>query len=134
MDFFEPRISHDTVEFWEGCREHKLLIKRCSNCGKLIWPAGWLCSECLCDEGKTVEVAPEGTLYSYIVMHKPFHPSLSDKVPYVVAAVDLDDGVRILTNIMDCDIDTLHCGVRVGIDFADSENYSRPIAYIKGEK
>ena len=66
-------------------------------------------------------------------MYKPFHPSLADKVPYVVAAVDIADGVRIIANILDCDIEKLCCGDSVVIDFADAETYSRPIARIKGE-
>lgn len=133
MEFFEPRISCDTAAFWEGCKEHKLVFKKCSNCGKVIWPASFVCPECLCDKGEAVELAPEGTLYSYVVMHKPFHPSLADKVPYVVAAVDLAEGVRISANILDCDVEALRCGQKVAIDFADSETYSRPIARIKGE-
>ena len=133
MEFFEPRISCDTAEFWAGCKEHKLIFRKCSNCGKVIWPAGYLCPDCLCEKSESVELAPEGALYSYVVMHKPFHPSLADKVPYVVAAVDLADGVRIIANILDCDIERLRCGDSVVIDFADAETYSRPIAHIKGE-
>lgn len=132
MEFFEPRMNADTVAFWEGCRAHELRFQRCKACGHVRWPAAYLCPECLSNETETTVLPPEGTLYSYVVMHKPFHPSVTDKVPYVVATVDLNDGVRILTNLVDCDPEKLRCGDKVVIDFADSETYSRPIARLKG--
>ena len=50
LDFFAPRISADTKMFWEGCKEHKLEIQRCKKCGKLRWPAAFLCPDCLTDD------------------------------------------------------------------------------------
>lgn len=133
MEFFEPRINADAAGFWEGCREHTLRFQRCRCCGHVRWPAAYLCPECLSSDTELIQLPPEGVLYSYVVMHKPFHPSVADKVPYVVATVDLQDGVRILTNLVDCDPATLRCGDKVRIDFVDSETYSRPVARKKGE-
>lgn len=133
MEFFEPRIHADTAAFWEGCREHKLRFQRCRCCGHVRWPAAYLCPECLSSDAELVELPREGVLYSYVVMHKPFHPSVEDKVPYVVATVNLAEGVRILTNLVNCDPETLHCGDKVHIDFEDSETYSRPVARKEGE-
>lgn len=132
MEFFEPRINADAAPFWEGCREHKLRFQRCRCCGHVRWPAAYLCPECLSSDTEWVELPREGVLYSYVVMHKPFHPSVADKVPYVVVTVDFPEGVRILTNLVDCDPAKLRCGDRVCIDFEDSETYSRPIARKKG--
>lgn len=133
MAFFEPRINADAASYWNGCREHKLQFQRCKVCGKLRWPAAYLCPDCLSEETELMEVPAEGKLYSYVVMYKPFHPSVADKVPYVVATVDLSCGVRILTNMFDCQLEQLCCGADVIVDFEDSENYSRPIACLKGE-
>ena len=113
MEFFEPRINADAAGFWEGCREHTLRFQRCRCCGHVRWPAAYLCPECLSSDTEMTQLPPEGVLYSYVVMHKPFHPSVADKVPYVVATVDLQDGVRILTNLVDCDPATLRCGDKV---------------------
>ena len=133
MEFFEPRINADTAAFWEGCRAHELRFQRCRCCGHVRWPGAYLCPECLSSETEMTVLPAEGELYSYVVMHKPFHPSVADKVPYVVATVDLQDGVRILTNLVDCDPATLRCGDKVSIDFVDSETYSRPVARKKRE-
>ena len=128
MEFFEPRISEDTKAFWEGCRAHQLRFQRCKTCGKVRWPAGYLCPECLSEDDEYVELPTHGVLYSYIVMRKPFHPSLKEKVPYTVATVDLENGVRILANIPNDDMDGIRCGDPVTIEWCDSEVYSRPIA------
>ena len=127
-DFFAPRVNQDNQAFWEGCRNHELRFQRCKVCGRLRWPAGYVCPHCLSTEVEIATLAPEGTLYSFVVMQKPFHPSVADKVPYIVATVDLTDDIRILANIFDCDPATLHCGDKVTIDFMDSDSYSRPIA------
>lgn len=134
MDFFEPRINPDTAAFWEGCRAHELCFQKCSKCGKVRWPASYLCPDCLSEAHELVRLSPEGKLYSYVIMRKPFHPSLADKIPYVVATVDLKDGVRILANILDWEPDKLRCGADVLIDWHDSETYSRPIARLKGDE
>ena len=131
MEFFAPRISADTEAFWKGCREHKLMVGKCNCCGRLIWPASFICPDCLSSNNEMVELAPEGTLYSYVIMYKHFHPSLESYTPYVVAAIDLKDGIRIEANILEWDPQSLKCGAQVDIDFEDSETYSRPIARLK---
>lgn len=132
MEFFEPRINMDTAAFWEGCRNHELRFQRCKKCGKVRWPGAYLCPDCLSEETELCVLPPEGKLYSYVVMHKPFHPSVADKVPYAVATVDLAEGVRILANIAENDMEGLRCGAPVTIEFEDSETYSRPVARLKG--
>ena len=127
-DFFEPRISADTKAYWEGCRAHELRFQRCKCCGRLRAPAAYLCPECLSEENELVTLPNEGTLYSYIVMRKPFHPSLAEKVPYVVAAVDLTEDIRILANMEMSELEGLRCGDKLEIGWYDSETYSRPIA------
>lgn len=133
MEFFEPRINMDAAAFWEGCRDHELRFQRCKACGKVRWPAAYLCPECLSGETELVTLPPEGKIYSYVVMHKPFHPSMAEKVPYVVATVELEEGVRILANMAGGDISGLRCDAPVTIEFADSGTYSRPVARLKGE-
>lgn len=132
MEFFEPRINADAAPFWEGCRCHELRFQRCGKCGKIRWPASFLCPDCLSGETEMVVLPTEGVLYSYVVMQKPFHPDVADKVPYVVATVDLGNDVRILTNLVDADLDQIRCGDPVTIDFIDSASYTRPVARCRG--
>lgn len=133
-DFFAPRISADTKVYWDGCKEHKLCVQRCKKCGRLRIPASYVCPDCLSTETEITEMAPTGTLYSYVVMNRAFHPSVQEKIPYIVATIDLTENVRILANMFDVDPDTLRCGAPVTIEFADSEGYSRPIARLKEDE
>ena len=114
LDFFAPRISADTKTFWEGCKEHKLEIQRCKKCGKLRWT-------------EMQEMSGEGTLYSYVTFQKAFHPSVQDKVPYTVGVVEMEGGVRIISNIVDCEPEQLACNKRVKMKWMDCEEYTKPV-------
>lgn len=127
LDFFAPRISADTKMFWEGCKEHKLEIQRCKKCGKLRWPAAFLCPDCLSSETEMKEMSGDGTLYSYVTFQKAFHPSVQDKVPYTVGVVELEGGVRIISNIVDCEPEQLACNKRVKMKWMDCEEYTKPV-------
>lgn len=127
LDFFAPRISADTKMFWEGCKEHKLEIQRCKQCGKLRWPAAFLCPDCLSSETELQEMSGEGTLYSYVTFQKAFHPSVQDKVPYTVGVVELEGGVRIISNIVDCEPEQLACNKKVKMKWMDCEEYTKPV-------
>ena len=126
LDFFAPRISADTKMFWEGCKEHKLEIQRCKKCGKLRWPAAFLCPDCLSSETEMQEMSGEGTLYSYVTFQKAFHPSVQDKVPYTVGVVEMEGGVRIISNIVDCEPEQLACNKKVKMKWMDCEEYTKP--------
>lgn len=88
-----PDISDPvTREFWQAARESRLLLERCSACGVVRWPPSPLCPECWSDSYDRVDVRPTGTLWSYAVYHRAMSPAFKDAVPYVVVAVQLDDG------------------------------------------
>lgn len=131
-EFFAPRVSADTKAFWEGCKEHKLLIQKCTDCGKTRWPAAYLCPHCLSEQAELAEMGPEATVHSFVVFRKPFHPSLEETLPYIVATVDLDEDVRIVSNIVGCEPGDVHCGDKVELAWADGETYTRPVFKLKG--
>lgn len=126
VEFFAPRISADTRGFWDACKEHKLTFQKCSACGKLRWPAAHLCPNCLGDAFDSAEVPAEGTVESFVVFQKPFHPSLEQKVPYITATVELEGGVRIVTNLVHCSAEEVSCGSKVRLVWSDEDGFSRP--------
>lgn len=127
LKFFEPRICSDTKAFWERCKEHKLIIQKCTVCGRLRWPAAYLCPHCLSSEVELAEMSGSGELYSYTVFHKAFHPSLEKNTPYIVSAVDLEEGVRILSNLINAEGKRIRCGAAVKLKWLDFETYSKPV-------
>ena len=73
------------------------------------------------------EMSGEGTLYSYVTFQKAFHPSVQDKVPYTVGVVEMEGGVRIISNIVDCEPEQLACNKKVKMKWMDCEEYTKPV-------
>ena len=93
-----PAISPDTAFFWNGLREHKLLIQRCGGCQTLRNPPRPMCPHCRSLDWDTIESSGRGTVYSYVMPHQPRFPFFD--YPYIVALVALDEGVRLVSNLI----------------------------------
>ena len=116
-----PSSAHNalTAFFWEGAREHKLLIQRCQACGFYNHPPRDVCRNCLSTELAPSRVSGKGRLYSYTVAQQAFHPAFVDRVPYIVATITLDEqpGLQILSNMVGCDEDELTMDMPVEVTF-----------------
>lgn len=84
----------DMGPFWAATRERRLTAQKCLECGALRFPAIPICESCLSERFEWVDVSPRGTIWSYVVYHRAFHPGFTPEVPYVVALVENDDGLR----------------------------------------
>ncbi len=89
-----PSINKDTEYFWEGCRQQELRIQRCGGCGLLRHPPGPMCPECGASKPKYLVSDGRGEVYSYVVHHHPQVPG--KQTPFVIALIELDEGVRML--------------------------------------
>ena len=109
-----PPANPETKAFWEAASRGTLLIKRCTSCGQSHYYPRALCPFC---GGAATEWQPTsgaGTIYSYSVMRRA-------EVPYAIAYVTLDEGVTMMTNLVDCDFDTLRIGQRVRLVFKPTD-------------
>ena len=113
----KPAMSADTAFFWEGAREHKLLIQRCTDCKALRHPPGPGCASCGSLDWDTVEASGRGTVHSFAVHHYPPVPGFD--VPNVVGLIELDEGVRMISNIVGVAPDDVEIGMRVDVSFED---------------
>lgn len=116
-----PDVNHpDTKEFWTACTEHRLIIQRCGECGRHRFPPQPICFNCQSLEFEWVEKAQEGTVYSFAVARFPVHPSLVDRLPYVIVVVEIDDadGERIVGNFLG-EPDEIEIGQRVSLQWED---------------
>lgn len=109
-----PIVDTATEYFWNAAKEGLLCIKRCTSCKEPHWYPRALCPFCM---GDTVwaSVSGSGTIYSVSVTRRP------GPVPYAIAYVTLDEGVTLLTNIVDCDLDSLRIGQRVDVCFKPAQ-------------
>ena len=90
-----PKLD-DPVQgpFWAACRSHRLTAQKCGNCGALVFPGLEICPACWERSLGWTDVSTEGSIWSYVVYHRAFHPGFADELPYVVAIVENADGVR----------------------------------------
>ncbi len=116
-----PPKSHDNAWWWEGIDRGELLIQKCSGCGELRHPPRPMCGRCQSTEWETVVSNGRGTVYSYVVMHHPPIPGYD--FPLAVAVIDLEEGTRIVSNVVGCAPDEVHVGmpVRASVEAVDDE-------------
>ena len=108
-----------TKVFWDACKRHELLIQKCRDCGTYRYPPREACNKCLSLNTDWVKVSGRGTVYSYCVPVEPSHPDLVGKPPYSIALVDLEEGPRMITNIVECDPYQVKIGMPVEVVFED---------------
>ncbi len=112
-----PQPTRITQAYWDAAKENRLLIQQCASCGKHQFYPREFCVSCLSEDIKWVPSKGKGRVYTYTVNHRPANAALSERVPYVVAAVDLDEGVRMIANIVDKPVDQVKIGSRVEVRF-----------------
>jgi uncharacterized protein len=112
---FRPAIGPDTRFFWDGARDGELRVQRCAECGRLRHPPGPMCPACHATEHDHVVANGRGTVHSYVVHHHPPVPGRTP--PFVVALVDLEEGVRVVGNLLDCPPGQVRIGMPVELVF-----------------
>jgi uncharacterized OB-fold protein len=112
-----PAVTEDGAPYWEGCRQGELRVQRCDECGHLRFPPALVCPKCLAAEHTWVATSGKATIYSFIVVHRPQHPGFFADAPYNVAIVELAEGIRLHTNIVDCANEDLRIGMPVVVTF-----------------
>lgn len=111
---FEPAMSEVTEPFWEATRNQEFLLQWCAPCDTAIFYPREVCPICLGSEG--LEWRPssgDGTVYAASVQHKPGNPLMADRVPYVVALIELAEGPRLMSNVINCPPDDVAIGAAV---------------------
>lgn len=112
-------IDSDTRPFWEATKKNELLIQYCPQCSSYQFYPRVVCKNCLSDV-KWVVSSGRGTVYSFSVVHKVFNPEFKDKVPYIVALISLDEGPRMMTNLIGEAFEDVKIGMQVEVDFSKS--------------
>jgi uncharacterized OB-fold protein len=128
MSPIRPTVNEVSRPFWDGCRRGELLLQRCSNCGRLRYPAAVVCPDCLSAEAQWQPMSGRGTVFSFVVFHRAYHPAWEAKVPYNVALIELDEGPIMLSNMVAIDNTELAVGLPVAIAFeAVDESLTIPV-------
>jgi uncharacterized protein len=115
-----PRPYQDTEPYWEAAKEKRLVLQQCKDCGKhQFYPRG-VCSHCLGSALDWVEARGRGKVHTFTVCHRAPHPGFAGQVPFVIAVIELDEGVRMMTNIVGCDPKTVRIDMPVKVTFEEA--------------
>jgi len=117
-----PVVLPEVKAFWDGTAEGKLLLAKCNECEQLIWYPRPFCPACASTSVSWVPASGRGTVYSFTVNRRGAAdlPAYRDAGVYVLAYVELDEGPRIMTNIVECDPDSVRVGQKVEVVFHDT--------------
>lgn len=123
-----PTIEPETKPFWDALKERKLLLGKCNGCGRVHYYPRPMCPHCWSEDVSWVEAAGRGVLYTWSTVFVNDLPPFNAKLPYIAAQVDLAEGVRITTIIVDAEPAQLRIGMAVDIEFEPiSEDVTIPV-------
>ena len=110
-----PTMTADTQFFWDGCKDGRLLIQRCDGCGTLRHPPRPMCPQCHSLDWTAIEASGRGTVYSFVMPRHPAMPFLDDD--YIVALIELEEGTRLVSNLVDVAPENAAIGMPVRVRF-----------------
>jgi len=122
-----PIRTADNARYWDSAREHALEMQRCGRCGKFRYPPAPYCPRCLSDQFEWQRISGRGTIYSFIIVHQRYDPSFADELPYNVAIVQLEEGPRLVTNVVGIPHQDLEVDMPVRVTYDDvTEEFTLP--------
>jgi uncharacterized protein len=112
----DPIVTEDNAVFWDAAADRRLVAQRCGDCGVLRHPPRPMCPHCHSLAIDVAELSGRGTLYSYAVLHHPRHPAFD--YPLLTALVELDEGIRVVSNLIDIDAADIRIDMALQVAFA----------------
>jgi len=110
----EPNTNPEVKPYWDACNEGRLVLRKCGGCGKVHYYPRGICPFCFSEDGSWVDASGKGKIYSFSVMERA-------SPPFTMAYVTLEEGVSMMTNIIDCDFSKIAIGQDVKVVFLDSD-------------
>lgn len=108
-----PTLTEGNRPFWEGARRHELRMQQCLDCNHIRYPISHVCPKCLSEKAEWKRLSGRGEVFSYIVFHQVYHAGFAKEVPYNVAMIQLDEGPRMISNVVGTPNDQVKVGDKV---------------------
>ncbi len=123
-----PVPSEDSAPFWEYLQQGELRLQRCLDCATFAHPPRQMCGSCGSFEREWALVSGRGTVYSFVVTRQAIHPAFEGHTPYATVVVELEEGPRLTTNLLDVPVDDIEIEQPVEVAFvAVTEEVSLPL-------
>ncbi len=120
--FDQPLIEDESRPFWDALRDGKLLIKHCTACDAFHYYPRPFCPSCWSDDVEWHEASGRATVYTYSTVYVNDLPPFGPQVPYVAAVVELEEGPRMMTRLVDCTKDDITLGMPVEVTYTDLDD------------
>ncbi len=114
-----PQPSAVSQEFWAGLKAGEIRLPRCRQCDRFVFYPRTICPYCMGVEFDWVKVGSDGKVYSFTVVRRAMIPAFQEDVPYVLAIVELEEGPRLTTNIVNCPVDDVRVDMPVRATYDD---------------
>ena len=114
-----PEVHGDTAPFWGGCRQHEFRLQRCRSCGSYQHYPRPFCGECYHTDLEWAVSSGKGTVWTYTITYQHGAPHFRWRLPFVLAYVELEEGVKVMSNIVDTPPDSVYIGMPVQVTFVD---------------
>jgi uncharacterized OB-fold protein len=108
-----PTLSDDNRPFWQATKKNELRMQQCLNCQHIRYPINHVCPKCLSEKAEWKQLSGRGEVFSYIVFHQIYHPGFAKDVPYNVAMIQLEEGPRMISNVVGVPVDQVKVGDKV---------------------
>lgn len=119
-----PQPDSLTQAYWDACRNERLEVSCCDACEHLFLPPGPCCPKCWSADLSTREVSGKGRVFSYVVYRRTYHPGIP--APYVVALIELDEGPRLISNVVRCEPEEVEIDMPVRLRFEAAGDFMLP--------
>ncbi|WLW54229.1 Zn-ribbon domain-containing OB-fold protein [Streptomyces sp. YU58] len=125
--FDVPEADAFTRTYWDAAARGMMLLRRCGACGRVHHYPREFCPHCWSEEVGWEQASGRATLYTWSVVHRNDLPPFGDRTPYVAAVVDLAEGPRMMTEVVDCAHDALRAGMALEVAFREGVPVFRPV-------
>jgi uncharacterized OB-fold protein len=119
-----PQPVPHTAPFWDACQRKSLEVSACNNCNHFFLPGGPVCPKCWSQDLGTRPVSGLGEVFSFVIYRRTYHPAIP--APYVVAIIELTEGVRLVSNVIGCDPEEVKIGMPVQVIFEQESDFFLP--------
>lgn len=114
-----PEMEFEEKPYWESLKQHAMKIQQCDACGKWCFLPRARCPHCMSTSLAWKPVSGRGKVYATTTQHYPPSPGFKDDVPFNISLVELDEGVRMMTNVVGCPVENVKIGMRVEVVYDD---------------
>jgi uncharacterized OB-fold protein len=114
-----PHLDEENRPFWEALQRHELYVQRCRDCGDVRYHPRAQCTQCLSPRTEWVKSSGRGKVYTFTATYQNQAPGFRESLPYIMSWVELDEGVKMLTNLIDCRPEDVKIGMPVEVVYED---------------